>query len=115
MTEAVVAPIGIENLKAEVLAGLKTYKAIVAARADGKIDANDLGLVLGLVPDYLKAIQGIPSVIPEFKDLSVAESEELIAFCMAGLGETVSPLWINRISKVVAAVKADYEAVRAFI
>lgn len=79
------APIGDQNIVEVVdllLEGVAVYKQ---ASADGKIDLNDAALLLQLVPFVGPAISGADQVIPEFKDLSTAEAEALVAHIMSKL------------------------------
>lgn len=76
---------GTKNLTEVVdlaLAGVDTF---VKAKADGKIDAADLGLLLSLIPAVGPAIDGIGEIPAEIKDLDVAEAQALVAHVMAKL------------------------------
>lgn len=111
---AVAASVGIQNIKEVVIAGMKTFGAIKEAKVnDGKIDLKDAGLLLPLVDDYIKAIDGIGNVVPEGRDLSSEEMAELVALVAADLGS--DPALQNKVTKVLLALKANYEAVKALI
>lgn len=74
---------GVQNTKevlALVLAGVQVVKS---AQADGKIDANDLGQLLTLIPTVGPAIDGIAEVPKEIGDLSGEELAELVAYISA--------------------------------
>lgn len=62
----------------ELVAGLKELGLLVkAGLKDGKVDLNDLSLLLGLLPKQqvlLDAFQGLSEVDDEVKDLSLDEA-----------------------------------------
>jgi hypothetical protein len=62
----------------ELVAGLKEVGLLVkGSLKDGKIDLNDLSLLLGLLPKQqilLDAFQGLSEVDDEVKDLSLDEA-----------------------------------------
>jgi hypothetical protein len=108
--------VAIQNLKEIVLAGLKSYQALAEAKKnDGKIDLKDLALILPVVPHYIDAIQGAGEVGAELKDLSTEEAAELVSLISQEIGVAVSPELHVKIEKILLAVKANYEAVRAFV
>ena len=51
---------------------------------DGKLDANDLGLLMLVLPKLQPAFDGIGEIPAEFKDLDEAEGKELLAHVSAG-------------------------------
>ncbi len=105
---------GIQNLKEIVVAGMKSFGVVVQAKKnDGKIDMNDLPLLFQLVPFYQVAIEDADQAIPEMKDLSPEEASELVAAVVAELGGVEADVAI-KIEKVLLALKANYEAVKAF-
>jgi hypothetical protein len=55
------------------------------AKADGKIDAQDLGLLLKLIPQVGPALDGAAEIPAEVKDLSAEEASALVAHVMAKL------------------------------
>ena len=106
--------VGVKNIKEVVVAGAKIYGTIAEAkRNDGKIDLKDVFLLMPLIQPVSDAVADINQVIPEFKDLSVAEAGELTAAVMAELG-MVEEKAKMQIEKVLLALKANYEAVKAF-
>ena len=52
-------------------------KVIAAANADGKIDVNDLGLLVTVLPSISPAIDGISNVPSEIKDIDESELKEI--------------------------------------
>ena len=74
--------IGIEGTKSVLLlliTGVNTFKA---AKADGKVDLNDLGLVLALIPKIQPAIDGVGVIKTEITDLTMDELADLTSFVM---------------------------------
>lgn len=108
--------LGIENVKDLVVAGVKTYEALAAAKKDdGKINMADLPKIFPLLPAYMAALTSLDQVMPELKDFSADEASQLLTYVASELGAQVSPELSNKIEKVLLAIKADYEAVRAFM
>jgi hypothetical protein len=66
----------------ELVAGLKEVGLVgKAALKDGKIDMNDLGLLVALLPKQqvlLDAFQGLADLDDEIKDLSLDEAMQVI-------------------------------------
>lgn len=77
--------VGIEGTKSVLLLVITGVNTIKSAKADGKIDLNDLGLVLSLIPKIQPAIDGIGEVKTEISDLSMEELAELSTFVMVEL------------------------------
>lgn len=50
------------------------------AKADGKIDVADAGLLLSLLPDLGPALSGLDLIPGEFKALDKAQADDLLAF-----------------------------------
>lgn len=73
----------IKNLKEAVGLAVGILKTVKDAKADGSINAADLGLLIQLVPLVGPAVDGIGEVPSELADLSAAEAAELSAFIMA--------------------------------
>lgn len=104
-----------QNIKEIVVAGCKIYKAIHEAKVnDGKIDFADLGLLMPLIPSIGAAIKDANLVIPEAKDLTSEEMLELIGAVKAEISGTDGDV-VNKILVVLLALKANYEAVKAFV
>lgn len=79
----------LELLEGVKILAVETKKVL----ADGKLNLNDLPVLLGLMQNFGKlsaAVQDADQVIVEAKDLSAAEAEQLVA----------------KILEIVAAVKA---------
>ena len=81
MTEAV----GIKGTTEVVDAILTGVSVFQQAKADGKIDLSDLGLLLQLIPAIGPVAQDIGGVPAELKDLSAEEAQALVAHIMAKL------------------------------
>jgi len=114
-TEQPKAELGTKNLTEVVIMGLKSYGALSEAKKnDGKIDFKDIYLVPGLIPYFTNALEGVDQVVPEAKDLSVEEMAKLVTDVMADLGGVEADMKI-KIEKVLLALKANYEAVKAFM
>lgn len=106
---------GTQNIKDIVVAGCKVYKAVHEAKVnDGKIDLADAHLLMPVIPALIDAIKDAKLVVPEFKDLSTEEAAELISAVkgeISGTDEEVT----KKVLYVLLALKANYEAVRAFV
>lgn len=77
--------LGIENIKKEVNLCVTLVKIIQQARADGKVDAADLALLMQLVPVIGPAAESLEKVVPEFKDMDAADGAALTAYVMTSL------------------------------
>lgn len=72
--------LGIQNTK-EVLDALFTGQDVfIAAKADGKIDLADLGLLFQLVPKLGPAVADANVIPAELADLDSGEGAELVAY-----------------------------------
>lgn len=75
----------------ELVAGLKELALLAkASLKDGKIDLNDLSLLLGLLPKQqllLDAFQGLSELDEELKDLSIDEIMEVLQALAAAAKE----------------------------
>lgn len=105
--------VDIHNTKEIVVAGMKSFQMIQVAKADGKIDLADLPLLFQMLPVYQAALADAEQVIPEMKDLSAEEAAELVNAVVAELGGVHEDVKV-KIEKVLLALKANYEAVKAF-
>jgi hypothetical protein len=72
--------LGIDNLKKSLKVVYDGVDAVMAAKADGKIDVTDLPLLLPIVMELQPALAGISQVIPEVQDLDDAELADLIQY-----------------------------------
>lgn len=79
---------GIQETKEALKLVFAGFKVAQDANADGKVDLNDLGHVIQLVPLVGPAFGNIGQVPKEFADLSTEEGAELIAFTAAELNLT---------------------------
>ncbi len=105
---------GIEGLKSEVDLGFSIFQGLKNAKADGHIGLEDLGLILPLIPKFQAAYAARLSLGEELKDLSSDELSQLAALIVADLGGVADEALQNKIVKVVAALKANYDAIKAF-
>lgn len=83
-TEQIIGTPEIDQLVDLVVAG---YKAVQAARADGKIDVSDAGLLLTLIPLIGPAVVGLEKAPAELMDLTTEEGLALLARASGILGE----------------------------
>lgn len=111
MTEAK----GTKELKELVDLALTGVEVGVKASADGKVDVQDLGLLLTLVPTVGPAIDGIGEIPGELADLSTEEAAELVAHVMAKLAvdDAKAREVIEKALKAAAAVYALVKAIKA--
>jgi hypothetical protein len=105
---------GIQNIKEVVVVGGKIFGAVAEAQKNnGKFGMEDLYLLMGLIAPAQAALADIGEVIPEAKDLSVEEMAELVGLVGAQIGGLDEKTQV-KIEKVLMAIKANYEAVKAF-
>lgn len=76
---------GIQNTKAVLHLALMIVSTVDKAKADGKIDAADMGLLFQLIPAVAPGVAGAGQFPREMADLSVEEVTELSAFVIAEL------------------------------
>jgi hypothetical protein len=76
----------IQNTKELVKLVVSGYKVYGQAKADGKIDLKDLGLLLALLPDIEAAFKDVSEIPAEVKDLDATEAAELGQFIVSELG-----------------------------
>lgn len=79
------APVGIEATKVVLCTAIELVNTIEKAKADGKIDAMDLGLLIPIIGLIGPTTNAIPGVSKELGDLTVAEISELSAFVVGKL------------------------------
>lgn len=109
------AKVGIENLKAVVDLGLAVVEAGVKISADGKVDAQDLGAVVAVIPAIPPAIAAGGQIPAELSDLDSEEAAELAAHVMAKLAvdDAKARAVIEASLKVAVAVVGLVKAVKA--
>lgn len=71
---------GTEKTKSVLKLLISAINAIHTAKADGKIDLSDLGVMLSLIPNIAPGIDGLKAVGGEMKDLTTEEVAELSKF-----------------------------------
>lgn len=76
---------GTKELKEVVDLGLGVVDVLHAAKADGKVGLEDIGLLLQLIPVVGPAVQGIDQIPAELADMDVQEASDLVAHVMAKL------------------------------
>lgn len=82
-------------------------KAFKEAKADGTVNALDLGLLLGVIPNIAPALDGVSSIPEELSDLDTEEIAELALQVKSIVGELSSD---NKYVEVAeSAVRAGYE------
>jgi len=74
----------VKDIKELIKMVISCYKAYLLSAKDGKIDLNDLGNLMIVLPTLQPAFEGINTVPAEFKDLEAAEAEELSEFYSYG-------------------------------
>lgn len=77
--------LGIKELKELLDLPLSVVSVINQAKADGKIDIMDLGLLLQLVPKLGPALADDDKIPSELADLDAEEAAELVALIVADL------------------------------
>lgn len=106
MTEATTTTaVGIENTKKVLHLAIAIVNTIDKAKADGKIDMADMGLLFTLIPAVQPGISGVSAFPKEMVDLSVAEVTELSAFIVTELSidDAKAKLVIEKALKLVAS------------
>lgn len=85
------------------------------AKADGKVDLNDLGLLLQLVPLIGPAVQDLSDIPAELKDLSTDEAAALIAHVggKLSLGSAHAEKVATEALKLVAQAYSLFQALEA--
>lgn len=95
---------GIKETKEVLALGFSLGKALKSAKEnDGKIDLNDIGLLLTVIPNVVPAVNDISLVPKELKDLDAAEGQELLDYARQELGDTLSD------EELVAQIAAGLE------
>lgn len=72
--------VGIKETKEVLAFAMSLHMMYDQAKADGKIDMNDVGLIILPVTKLIPAIDNIKAVSEEIKDLDAAEKAELDAW-----------------------------------
>jgi hypothetical protein len=76
---------GVKELKEMIDLALAGVDVGIKASADGKVDVQDLSLLLSLIPLAGPAIDGVGEIPAELSDLSADEAAEVVAHIMAKL------------------------------
>jgi hypothetical protein len=97
--------VGIKETKELLKFGILAKDVFVAAKADGKIDLGDLGLVLPLVGPLNGAIQGVGEIPAELADLDEGEFDELVALAKETVDGFVPDDWETFVWAQIAAAK----------
>jgi hypothetical protein len=104
----------VKNTKELVKLVVDAYKVYGLAKADGKIDLKDLGLLLTLLPSIEPAFGDVSEIPAEMKDLDAAEASELASYVMAQLGslpEHTTAIIDSSLGLLIAAYKL-YSAIK---
>ena len=106
---------GIESLKCELDFGFALFGAFKAAKADGHLGLEDLGLVLTLVNPATMAFNDRLKIGAELKDLSADEAQQLAEYVAGKLGAVADAALVSKVVAVMGAMKANYAAYKAFV
>lgn len=106
---------GIKETKEMLDLLLSVLDVGMKARADGKVDMADLGLVLQIVPNLGPAFEGIGEIKAEVSDLSSDEAAELIAHVMGKLilDDAKARLVVEKGLRALVANYELYKAIKA--
>lgn len=102
---------GVENVVNLVKFGGAIAAAIKAAKADGKLDAADLGLLFPVVPMFGPVLSGIGKIPKELGDLSQAELDAVVAEVskIEGIGDRA-----NVLVKIKAGINFGYAGFKLY-
>ena len=83
--------LGIKETKEMLALGFALGKAIKEAKAnDGKVNAADLMLLMGVIPAMGPAMDKIDMIPAEIKDIDTEEAKELLQYAGEQVGEMLS-------------------------
>ena len=117
MTEVVEKKLDMKETNELVLFLFKTGKTVKMAKEnDGKIDVNDIVLLVPLMSDIGPAIEGADKIIDEIKDMDEQESKDLIDLVAKETGEVLTGKaeLVDKIIKGLKFAQAGYEFYKAF-
>ncbi|MBL0233250.1 MAG: hypothetical protein IPQ08_06255 [Chitinophagaceae bacterium] len=105
---------GQENVKKELDLIIAAYKAAKLVMADGKVDIADLGALMLLVPVIGPAIDAIPKLKEDLKDLDAASASADVAYLLGGLAldDGKGKLVIEKSINVLVAAYDLYQVVK---
>lgn len=104
----------IQNTLEVVQFGVALADAIDKAKADGKVDFKDVGLLFPVAPLVVPMIDGIDQVPKELGDLDEAEMAVLIAEASKLLGSEQNPKVILKVKAALKWAHASYDLYKAF-
>jgi hypothetical protein len=104
--------VGIKETKDVLKFGILAEDAIAAAKADGKIGFEDLGLVVGLVGPLNGAIEGADQIPAELADLDAGEFDELVAVAKETVNDFTPDDWEAYVWAQIAAAKEFLIAIK---
>lgn len=108
-----VAKMDVHNTKELLVFLFVLGGAVKEAKADGKINALDLGLLLKVIPTVGPAFEDIDKIPGEFKDLEDAETAELLTLIGAKItGVVTKEVLLLQINKGLLAAKAVAEFIK---
>lgn len=99
---------GIKETKEALAAVISIANAGKTAVSDGKIDFNDIALLLSVFPKIQPAIDGSAEIPKEIGDLSAEEAADLIAYVSSELkvgDEKVNAVIVQALSTVASIAK----------
>lgn len=106
--------IGVQNVVEIIQFGAAVAKAIKEAKADGKIDLKDVGLLFPVAPLVVPMIDGIGQVPKELGDLDDSELAVLLAEVGKALGAESNAKLALQIKAGLKFAHAGYEFYRTF-
>lgn len=97
--------LGIQGTKSVVHLAIMLVMTVEKAKADGKIDVSDIGLLFNLIPAIGPGVEGAKAFPKEMSDLSADEVAELSAFVMSELtiDDAKAKLVIEKALKLVGS------------
>ena len=102
----------IKNTLEVVTFGAALTTAILTAREDGKIDANDLANFVAVVPLIGPALEGIGEVPTELSDLNEVEQEEIIDDVKSIVGDVSDEKAVAYATAALKIASGIYDAVK---
>lgn len=103
-----------QSLQAELDLVIAAAKAVKMAKADGKIDIQDVGALLLIAPKLGPAIDAIPKLKEHLKDLQAPECAESVAYLISGLAleDAKAKLVIEKSLAVLVAAFDLYQVLK---
>lgn len=102
----------IKHVKAVVTLLARIYAALKGAKSDGKIDATDIQYLLPVFMTVGPALEDVKLVIPELKDLTITEKDELVGLLKTEVPDLANDL--STLEKVSACLDFALALKRAY-